>query len=1220
MNSIHYLDIIPPFLPEIFSRSVKGALLVVLIFVLRRLLKNRMAPAWRHAFWLLVPLLLFWPKFPASVCSLDNWSDPPREYVSREFSRQVVPLFSPDSHDAFSHQHVEPDISDPPALSSDTTNDHAITAVLDAILVAESEKTTHDVLPATNNTAVKKPVSLPVIPWKMLLFGLWCIGLILLLTRIVWQTLIFRRIIAASQHVTQPHILEILADVKTRLGIRHNLLLCESPQIAGPTLCGLWRPRIVFPAGFVNTVDDMQLGHILLHELAHWKRGDLWTGWLAAMTVAIHWFNPMIWLAARKASGDREEASDALVLATLGHAERADYGETLLMLSAQLANSRTIRFVPGAAGIMETRSLLTRRIEMITSHKHFTLWAKLACFGFIGLVAAVLFTSAIKRDPGEKLFGIIPLPKKETPNNASVTFENIPKRNQGLPREMKITIRGKFQTPNGEPFEKGTQCSGHDLGDSYSSSIYSAVGEDGAFSFQVSGTSNITLFLEDKSEQWAAPPYSFDTFDFDGDEMAVTIPVNHPVQIVGHVRDKETGEPLPGVRLAYIPVYSGLQRGRTLWTITTDSDGIFRKAVSTGEYMFVINSADTMYLSNEWGTPDDKAVFGRTVVIDDLATPTIELTYELPKLFTGRLLNPDGTPAKNQSVAIKIPENESNHRMGTSTNDDGIFHLYQTPQNVVLTVNSPDPNPNAERRFRLHRWIENELIENPQDVMEFQLLEPATIRARFINAKTGEPFSQFSVSSFRWNKPGSVNIRNHSWGFNPEKTDVPGEWIFASATPGVEYRFSGNFPGIHRHQDMLVASAAESGQYLDLGDVLIDDEPMPTTSNVRLPQLPLRVFDLSGKETLPFELCMTELYSGGATGRSVSTYTKDDSPLYAGYYDERSTRFYAIRDLKNRWATKPVRIAMPDEWEKLAEVRFDAVQGEMIRGTVRDESSGKPIANMPLTLVQKLPPQDDTPYSSQYRTLEWKLTTDSQGGFAVRMPPGEYGLGVNDTYGKYGNQLAGHREKELWTRTFSLEEGQPVALELRIPAPFIGKVLTKAGKPAGKVRVNYSPIIGNNFNFDVDDNGEFRMCEAPQPYSFFSLEWTYYDEAWTKQRLIRWIEPGETLAGKTLEFHLSDIDAVGRLFDATTGNPVPYPPGMQIYVAAQHASGSGRYKPASYYLQETSDKDGKFRIPGLTPGVRYTFRFGGPDSENGAIVIPGETGNLIDLGDIVVER
>lgn len=373
---------------------------------------------------------------------------------------------------------------------------------------------------------------------------------------------------------------------------------------------------------------------------------------------------------------------------------------------------------------------------MITSHKHFTLGAKLACLGFIGVVAAVLCTTAIsyfasKSTPGKKLFGIIPIPKKETPNNASVTFENIPKRNQGMPREMQIIVRGKFQTPNGEPFEKDTQCYGIDSGDSYSSSIYSAVDENGAFSFKVSGTSNITLFLEDKSDQWAAPPYSFDTFDVEGDEMAITIPVDRPVQIIGHVKDKETGEPLPGVRIAYIPVYPALQSIRSHWSVTTDSDGVFRKGVSTGEYMFVIDSAATTYLSGEWGSPDDKAIFGRTVVIDDLATPTVELTFELPKLFTGRLINPDGTPAKNQSLSIYNPDNENIHRMGTSTNDDGIFHLYQTPQNVVLTVNSPDPN-DSQRKPRLHRWIGNELVENPQEVTVFQLLEPATIRARFI--------------------------------------------------------------------------------------------------------------------------------------------------------------------------------------------------------------------------------------------------------------------------------------------------------------------------------------------------------------------------------------------------------------------------------------------------------------------------------------------------------
>ena len=1203
MNTFHIFDYVSPYWGEIVSRSVKGALLIVLILVLRRLLKHRITPAWRHALWLLVPVVLFWPKFPASVCSLDNFVPVASDGGSLELGVRSVEL----SHSTFYASDSGLQTSGF-GLQDDVSNANSISQSPNPAEASAFGLQTEVASPNPETRSLK--------PEASMLFVLWNFVLLLLLARIVWQTLMFRRVIAASQPITDAKTLDILTDIKTRLHIRRDIALCESPQIAGPTLYGLVRPRILFPAGFAETLDEMRLAHVLMHELAHWKRGDLWTGLIAALTVAVHWFNPFLWLASRKMNSDREEASDALVLATLGHAERADYGDTLLMLSEQLAHSRTIRLIPGAAGIMETRSMLTRRIEMITSQKRFSFWAKLFCLVFVLLIGAVLLTSAMKRDAGEKLFGLIPIQKKQTPNNATVSFETIPKRSQGMPQEMTVTVRGKFQTPNGEALGDNVRYTGMFSSETYSISLGNSVAEDGTFSVKVGRNANVTLFLEDKSEQWAAPVYSFDTYDLEGDEMDVTIPVDRPVLVIGHVRDKETGEPLSGVRVAYVPQYPAIQHSRFLWTVTTDSEGIFRKAVSTGEYMFIIDSADSMYLSGEWGTPEEKAIYGRTLVFEDLSEPTVELTYSLPKLFTGQLLNPDGTPAINQSVAFS-DFHEMSSRMYTSTNDEGIFHLYQTPQNVVMTVNSPDPGDHLKKP-RLHRWIENELVENPQDVTVFQLMEAATIRARFINAKTGEPFTDFSVGSLQWCKPGDeCDISNPHRGFTPQTTDVPGEWLFTNATPGVEYHFNGSFlfPEGHR-SNRFTATADESGQYLDLGDVQIDTVASSMFVDERYDPLQLRVFDLSGREVREYEYATTEFPLGSGIGRNITRSPEYSTlPYYPGVQKLRVTQLVGVRDPANRWAAEPILLTAPDDWKTLTELRVDAVKGEMIRGIVLDETTGKPISGMPLTLVRKFPPpQSGIVFAAQKWTLEWKLATDADGRFAVRMPPGEYGIGFNETYHKYGMAVPGNPKKELWTRSFRLEEGRPVSLDFRIPAPFVGRVFTAAGKPAVNAGVELRILSGSNALLKTDANGEFRLCEPPEPYSYFKLESDFEQTGEEKQRLIYWIEPGESLAGKTVDLRLSDIDAVGRQIDAKTGTP-----GRSGYVSveANHPSGSGRYATATYYLTETPDRnDGKFRVRGLVPGVRYTFRFGGHDSDNGAIIIPGDKGNTIDLGDV----
>src|SRR5690606_8191191 len=76
--------------------------------------------------------------------------------------------------------------------------------------------------------------------------------------------------------------------------------LRETALVESPAVFGLFRPCLLLPHGFAERLEPHEIRHVLLHEAAHLKRRDLVVNWLMALAQAIHWFNPLVWLAFRQ--------------------------------------------------------------------------------------------------------------------------------------------------------------------------------------------------------------------------------------------------------------------------------------------------------------------------------------------------------------------------------------------------------------------------------------------------------------------------------------------------------------------------------------------------------------------------------------------------------------------------------------------------------------------------------------------------------------------------------------------------------------------------------------------------------------------------------------------------------------------------------------------------------------------------------------------------------
>jgi len=153
---------------------------------------------------------------------------------------------------------------------------------------------------------------------------------------------------------------------------RHNVLSdidrtdCKVPvyrnsTAATPMLIGLFKPVIVLPD---NEYTTEQLHSVLLHELTHYRRHDIFIKWLSVLACAVHWFNPLAWLTRRAIDRACELACDAAVIRELDAGGKQLYGDTLIEIAA------TPPFGSGGALAMYTRKAsLKERLGAIMAHK-----------------------------------------------------------------------------------------------------------------------------------------------------------------------------------------------------------------------------------------------------------------------------------------------------------------------------------------------------------------------------------------------------------------------------------------------------------------------------------------------------------------------------------------------------------------------------------------------------------------------------------------------------------------------------------------------------------------------------------------------------------------------------------------------------------------------------------------------------------------------------------
>jgi len=156
----------------------------------------------------------------------------------------------------------------------------------------------------------------------------------------------------------------------------------ESDRIDTAFILGFIKPRIYIPMG----MNRQSRQHILAHERTHLDKGDHWIKMIGFLALALHWFNPLVWVAYILLCRDIEMACDERVVQFMELEERKSYSAALLSCS-----SRKMHFAasPVAFGEVSVRA----RILSILNYKKPSFWISLLGVVAFFFVAVCLLTS-----------------------------------------------------------------------------------------------------------------------------------------------------------------------------------------------------------------------------------------------------------------------------------------------------------------------------------------------------------------------------------------------------------------------------------------------------------------------------------------------------------------------------------------------------------------------------------------------------------------------------------------------------------------------------------------------------------------------------------------------------------------------------------------------------------------------------------------------------------
>jgi beta-lactamase regulating signal transducer with metallopeptidase domain len=337
------------FFDKLLWISIQSSVLIILIVLVQIILRRRLPIRWHYLIWLLLLIRLAMPWLPESKISIFN----------------LVPR-------SIQQGRLIESISEPQNARG-----------MGFYLYTESTDV-QEVQPEGDSKAV-------FVKFVSVLPSIWLFGTVIMVCYVCMRNISLWLTVKRERPITDQKILDLLEDCKMEAGVQTILGVVVNDKIKSPALFGFVRPRLLLPQGMLETYGLDELRYVFIHELAHLKQRDIYFGWLMTLLQIAHWFNPLMWFAFGRIRADRELACDGLAISMMGADEPPKYGQTIVNV---LENFSQVQYVPSVAGILEDKSQIERRIQMIAKFKKVShpRWA--GAMLLLAVLACIILTNA----------------------------------------------------------------------------------------------------------------------------------------------------------------------------------------------------------------------------------------------------------------------------------------------------------------------------------------------------------------------------------------------------------------------------------------------------------------------------------------------------------------------------------------------------------------------------------------------------------------------------------------------------------------------------------------------------------------------------------------------------------------------------------------------------------------------------------------------------------